>query len=429
MRRHLHKAVNIAADVNLYIVRVAGLLFCAVILAACSINGGSTLLTERESIGETPGEQAPQSPVIKVAMLLPLSSGNAQNVAKALKQAGELALFDFDNPNVELISKDTRGTPEGAKSAAEEAVAQGVELVIGPLFANEVKAASPVTQAANIPMVAFSSDQKVAGNGVYLLSFLAGSDVYRIISFAVSRGKSRFAALIPQTDYGRLVQEKFIAAAREMNVSVLAVKEYPQDANGMIEPVKQIAALMPKDQKKPEDADKEVQIDSFAPQAEEPQIDALFMPAAANTLPALAPLLPYAEIDTKKLQLLGTSGWDYQGVGKESALVGAWFPAPDPKGWTDFTKRYVETYGEVPQRLATLGYDAVSLAISLSNNASGSRYTTKQLTRPNGFSGVDGLFRLRSDGTSERGFAVLEVQKYGNKVVEAAPSDFSAAEF
>lgn len=428
LTRCLRRAATVAADFHLQFVRAVSLLICSFILAACSVTGGpGTGIAESEPIAETPGEAAPDRPAIKVAMLLPLSGGNAQSVAKALKQAGELALFDFDNPNVELISKDTRGTPKGAKSAAEEAVSQGVELVIGPLFANEVKAAAPVTQAANIPMIAFSSDQKVAGNGVYLLSFLAGSDVHRIISYAVSRGKSRFAALIPQTDYGRLVQAKFVEAARDMNVSVLAVKEYPQDANGMIKPVKEIAALVPKDQKDPKNEDP--QSDAFAPANEEPQIDALFIPAAANTLPALAPLLPYAEIDTKKLQLLGTSGWDYQGVGKEDSLVGAWFPAPDPKGWTDFTKRYVETYGEVPTRLATLGYDAVSLAISLSNNSAGSRYTSEQLTRANGFSGVDGLFRLRSDGTSQRGFAILEVQKYGNQVIEAAPNGFTSAQY
>ncbi|MBX2806458.1 MAG: penicillin-binding protein activator [Hyphomicrobiales bacterium] len=408
MTRRLQRAATIVVSSHHQFLRAISFIVCSFVLASCSIGGGSNVV-ESEPIAEpVPAEQGIDRPAIKVAMLLPLS-GNAQNVAKALKQAGELALFDFDNPNVELISKDTRGTPAGAKSAAEEAVSQGVELVIGPLFANEVKAAAPVTQAANIPMIAFSSDQKVAGDGVYLLSFLAGSDVQRIISYAVSRGKSRFAALIPQTDYGRLVQDRFIEAARDMNVSVLAVKEYPQDANGMIEPVKEIAALVPKD--------------------EEPQIDALFMPAAANTLPALAPLLPYNEIDTKTIQLLGTSGWDYQGVGKEEAVVGAWFPAPDPKGWTDFTKRYVETYSEVPTRLATLGYDAVSLAIALSNNRSGSRYTAKQLTRANGFSGVDGLFRLRADGTSQRGFAILEVQKYGNQVIKAAPNGFTSAQY
>lgn len=385
----------------------AGLLLAGLALAGCSIGGGGSILGEKAPDAKiAPGAGKPR---VKVAVLLPLTDSNSQSVAKALKQAGELALFDFDNPNVELVPKDTHGTPEGAKSAARDAVKEGAELIIGPLFANEVTAAAPEAKAGNIPMIAFSSDRKVAGNGVYLLSFLAGSDVPRIVSYAVTQQKTRFAALIPQTEYGRLVEQSFLAATKQIGAQVVAVKSYPQDANGMVAPVREIAALVKK--------------------GEPPQFDALFMPAAADTLPALAPLLPYAEIDTKTIKVIGSSGWDYTGVGKEQALVGAWFPAPDPKGWTDFTKRYVETYGDVPPRLATLAYDAVSLAISLSNNPQGSRFTPSTLTRASGFAGVDGLFRLRPDGTSERGFAVLEVQRYGNQVVEAAPASFSSAQY
>jgi ABC-type branched-subunit amino acid transport system substrate-binding protein len=385
----------------------AGFLLAGLALAGCSIGGGGSILGENAPDAKiAPGAGKPS---VKVAVLLPLTGSNSQSVAKALKQAGELALFDFDNPNVELVPKDTHGTPEGAKSAARDAVKEGAELIIGPLFANEVTAAAPEAKAGNIPMIAFSSDRKVAGNGVYLLSFLAGSDVPRIVSYAVTQQKTRFAALIPQTEYGRLVEQSFLAATKQIGAQVVAVKSYPQDANGMVAPVREIAALVKK--------------------GEPPQFDALFMPAAADTLPALAPLLPYAEIDTKTIKVIGSSGWDYTGVGKEQALIGAWFPAPDPKGWTDFTKRYVETYGDVPPRLATLAYDAVSLAISLSNNPQGSRFTPATLTRASGFAGVDGLFRLRPDGTSERGFAVLEVQRYGNQVVEAAPSSFSSAQY
>jgi branched-chain amino acid transport system substrate-binding protein len=377
-------------------------------LVGCSITGGGGSSTADS--GDAALTSGPPKPSVKVAFLLPLSGGNSQAVAKALKQAGELALFDFDNPNVELVSKDTRGTPEGAKQAAKEAVKEGAELIIGPLFANEVTAAASEAQAGNVPMIAFSSDRKVAGNGVYLLSFLAGSDVPRIVSYAVTQGKRRFAALVPQTEYGRLVEQAFLAAVNQLGGQVLAVKTYPQDANGMVAPVKEIA-------------------EQLVRKGEPPQIDALFIPAAADTLPALAPLLPYAEIDTKAVKLIGTSGWDFTGVGKEAALAGAWFPAPDPKGWTDFTKRYVETYGEVPPRLSTLAYDAVSLAISLSGKSGGSRFSKDALTRANGFSGVDGLFRLRADGTSERGFAVLEVQKFGNQVIEQAPNGFSSAQY
>ncbi|MBI4725411.1 MAG: penicillin-binding protein activator [Rhodomicrobium sp.] len=324
-----------------------------------------------------------------------------------MKQAGELALFDFDKPNVQLIPKDTHGNPDGARLAAQEAVKEGAELIVGPLFANEVTAVAPVAQAARIPVIAFSSDRSVAGNGVYLLSFVAGSDVPRMISYAVSQGKTRFAALFPQNQYGKLVEQAFNRAVQESHGQVIMTKTFPPEANGMLPPVKEMSVLAKKDSP--------------------PQIDALFIPAGGDTLPSLAPLFPYYEMDTKQVKLIGLSGWDYVGVGKEPALLGGWFAAPDPKGWQDFIRRYVETYNDAPPRLASLAYDAVSLAISLSNNPPGHRFAASELTRTTGFQGVDGLFRLRPDGTSERGFSIMEVQKYGNQVVEPAPSSFGTA--
>ena len=145
---------------------------------------------------------------VKVALLLPMTGpGNTPSVAKALKQAAELALFDFDNPAITLVPKDTRGTPDGARAAAESAVQDGAELIIGPLFAGEVAAAAPIARQANIPVVALSSDRTVAGNGVYLLSFLAGRDVPRIVAYALAHGKRNFAVLVPQSPYGRLAED------------------------------------------------------------------------------------------------------------------------------------------------------------------------------------------------------------------------------
>jgi ABC-type branched-subunit amino acid transport system substrate-binding protein len=244
---------------------------------------------------------------------------------------------------------------------------------------------------------------------VYLLSFLAGSDVPRIVSYAASRGKKRFAALVPQTDSGRLVEQSFLAAVSQAGGKVVTVKSYPQDANGMAAPVREVAALAKKGQT--------------------PEVDAILIAGGADNIPSLAPLLPSSEMDTQNVKLIGTGSWDYSGVGREEILTGGWFPAPDPKGWTDFTKRYADTYGDVPPRLASIAYDAVSLAVSLSNNPKGKRYTNTQLTRAAGFAGIDGLFRLRADGTSDRGFAILEVQRSSNEVIDVAPSSFSAAQY
>ncbi len=388
-------------------VRFVGFLACLT-LAACSIGGLGSGNTSAPGAAVTPPQGAPAGQTVKVALLLPLTGNvSAQQVAKAMKQAGELALFDFDKTNVKLVPKDTHGTPDGARQAAQEAVKEGAELIAGPLFANEVSAVAPVAQAAHVPVIAFSSDRGVAGNGVYLLSFVAGSDVPRMISYAVSQGKTRFAALFPQNDYGRLAEQAFQRAIQDNRAQAVMIKTFPADANGMLPPVKEMSVLAKKDSP--------------------PQIDAIFIPAGGDTLPSLAPLFPYYEMDTKAVKLMGLSGWDYVGAGKEPALLGGWFAAPDPKGWQDFTRRYVETYGEAPPRLASLSYDAVSLAISLSANPPDRRFVAAELTRASGFQGVDGLFRFKPDGTAERGFAIMEVQKYGNQVIQPAPSSFGTA--
>jgi ABC-type branched-subunit amino acid transport system substrate-binding protein len=344
---------------------------------------------------------------VKVAVLLPITaSGSTPAVAKALKQAAELALFDFDNPNVTLIPKDTKGSPEGARLAAESALQDGAELIIGPLFAQEVTAAAPVARQGGVPMIAFSTDEKVAGDGVYLLSFLAGRDVPRIVSFALSRGKRKFAELIPQTAYGRIAETAFATAVSAGGGQAPVRATFPpNDSSAMQGPVKQVA-----------NAVKSVQA-----------VDALFLPAGREELPELAPHLASSGLTSASVQFIGTGQWDYANIGSDRALVGGWYPAPDPKGWSGFVARYSKTYGSTPPRIASLGYDAVSLAVSLSPNPPGQRYTSAQLTRPSGFSGVDGLFRLLPDGTCERGLAILEVREGGPQVIDPAPRAFATA--
>jgi ABC-type branched-subunit amino acid transport system substrate-binding protein len=371
----------------------------AVLFAACGAPGGG---------GGLGGSSMPTGGItgatgaIKIALLLPISgSGSTSSVAKGIKQAAELALFDFDNPNVSLVPKDTKGTPAGARLAAESAVQDGAELIVGPLFAEEVRSAAQVARRAGIPMIAFSSDEKVAGNGVYLLSFLAGRDVPRIVSFAMSKGKRNFAVLVPQTAYGRIAEAAFAKDVAAGGGSAPVRASF--SSSSMSGAVQQIANAVKSGQR----------------------VDALFLPAGREELPQLAPLLANAGVTSSSLQFIGTGQWDYPNVGREQALVGGWYPAPDPKGWNNFARSYNKTFGGTPPRIASLGYDAVSLAVSLSQNPPGQRYTFSQLTRASGFAGIDGLFRLLPDGTSERGLAILEVRPGGPRVISPAPRSFT----
>ena len=153
-----------------------------------------------------------------------------------------------------------------------------------------------------------------------------------------------------------------------------------------------------------------------------------FFRPAARSCPDLAPHLASSGLTSASVQFIGTGQWDYPSIGNERALVGGWYPAPDPKGWSGFVEKYSKTYGSTPPRIASLGYDAVSLAVSLSPNPPGQRFTISQLTRPSGFSGVDGLFRLLSDGdVRARPRHPRSAGRRGPQVIDPAPRAFATA--
>jgi len=391
--------------------RASAFVFLAVafIVAACSIRGSSIDLPANPGPANDPSA-APTNQPVKVALLLPLTStGHTEAVAKAMKQAGELAVFELDNPNLQLIVKDDKGTPEGAQKAAEEAIQEGAELILGPLFAASVRAVAPAARQTGVPVLAFSNDSQVAGDGVYLLGFLPQQEVRRVVGYALARGHRRFAALLSEDAYGKVVEAAFREAVTSGGGTIAALERYPAATNAMVEPAERIASAI-------RDAEE-------AGQA----IDALFVPGNPETLPRLGPLLSYANLDTSRVRLLGTGGWDLPNLGREQVFVGGWFASPDPRGWRDFSERFARTYGSSPPRLASMTYDAVSIAIQLASGSQGARYSSANLTRPTGFSGIDGPFRLLPNGIAERGLAVLEVQSVGATVIEPPNGFVSSA--
>jgi ABC-type branched-subunit amino acid transport system substrate-binding protein len=320
-------------------------------------------------------------------------------------------MFELNNPSFQLIVRDDKGTADGARVAAEQALKEGAELILGPLLAPSVKAVAPLARQASVPIIAFSNDRHVAGQGVYLLSFLAEQEVDRVVAYAVSQGRKRFAALIPEDSYGQLSQEAFVRAVSRSQGTVVAIERYHAQVNGMLEPTKQLVEAIR--------------------QAEEQggPVDAVFLPGGPETLPNVGPLIAYNKIDTKQIKLIGSGGWDYANLGRDAAFIGGWFPAPDPAGWRGFSERFAKTYGSAPPRIASLAYDAVSVAIGLSRSPRGQRFTADNLTRASGFTGVDGPVRLLPDGTAERGLAVLEVQSFGARVVDPPAAIFGSARF
>lgn len=345
---------------------------------------------------------APAAPgQARVSLLLPLSAGgNAGAAAQSMKNAAELALAEFNNPDVHLDVKDDGGTAQGAQTAARQALDEGAVVILGPLFAHAVGAAAQVARGRSVPVIAFSTDSNVAARGVYLLSFLPESDVDRIVEYAASQGKRSFAALLPDNPYGSVVEAAFKQAVSRKGGRVAMIERYKGAEAGLQGPVRQIAEASGR-------------------------ADALFIADSGDAIPRVVQALQAGGVDPRKLQLIGTGLWDDPRVFSDPALDGSWFAAPDSAGFRAFSTRYRGRFGQDPVRTATLAYDAVALVAALLKSQGGQRITDEMLTNPSGFAGVDGVFRFRADGTNQRGLAVLKVTTSGGQVVSAAPRTFS----
>ncbi len=155
------------------------------------------------------------------------------------------------------------------------------------------------------------------------------------------------------------------------------------------------------------------------------QADAIFLPDNAEGLPGVAQALAEARFDPQKVKPLGTGVWNDPRIFKTPALQSGWFAAPDSAGFNAFAARYRTRFNADPTRIATLSYDAVSLAAALVRTQGSQRFAEPVLTNPSGFSGADGVFRFKPDGTNDRALAVLEIRNGATATVSPAPKALS----
>lgn len=341
---------------------------------------------------------------VKVALLVPLSGPNAE-LGKAMLEAAQLALFTTGSEQLTLVPRDTAGA-DGAAGAAKSALVEGATLIIGPLLAAEAEAVKPIAQGGKVNVIAFSTATQLAGGNLFLIGFLPRQEVVREVGFARERGLSRFAALIPNSQYGKVMGDALREAVGTGGGSVVKVEQINPNGSDGAAAVKRLMA-------------------GASPGAAAAlPFDALLLPEGGAQLKELARQLRDAGLDPAQVRLLGSGLWDDPSIGGEPALDGGWFAASPPETRREFENRFQKTYGHPPPRLASLAFDAAALAAALAKAGGPEPFSQEAILNPNGFTGVDGLFRFTSQGLVQRGLAVLEVEPQGNQVVSPAPTNF-----
>jgi len=381
---------------RLAVVAAAGL------LAACST------VVPRGPVTAPPPREAPPPPVRpqtdveagiprdtarnRVALLVPMSGPNA-GVGRSIANATQLALLDTRSEQVRVTTYDTA---TGAAAAARRATAEGAQLILGPLLADDVRQVSPIARAAGVPVIAFSNDAGVAGQGTYLMGYAPQQSIERVVGYARTRGVTNFGGLVPNALYGTRASTAFLRAVEAAGGRVVSLQTFDR-GSGLGAAVGRMAKDAP--------------------------FDAVLVADATGTAAAAAPLIRRGSPST---HLLGTELWNTDtGIGAKPALAGAWFASVSDTLYRQYAAKYRARFGTGPYRLSSLGYDAVLLTVRIARDwPAGSKFPESRLRSAEGFGGVDGAFRFGRDGVAERSLEVQEVRGGGTVTVSPAPSGF-----
>lgn len=330
----------------------------------------------------------------RIALLVPQTGPNAE-VGEVLANATMMAVLDSNTDKLRITTYDT-GT--GAAAAAQRAVADGNKLILGPLLAEDVNQAAPIARAAGVPIISFSNDTAIAGNGVYLLGYVPTQSVTRVVQFARSKGMSRFAAIGPQGTYGERALGALRSAVAASGGTLVATETYDRSAAGVSGAIRRLSRTG--------------------------SYDALLIADGSRVAIQAAPLVRANASKTAKI--LGTELWNTESsLAGTPSLRGAWFASVPDEYFATLATKYRQRYGKSPHRIASQGYDAVLLTIKMARTwKPGTRFPVNNLNAADGFGGIDGIFRFDRRGVADRALEVTEIRQGGFAVVSPAPKEW-----
>ena len=360
------------------------------------------------SVGGGAGPRVNTNAPVPVALLIPRSDSGAGAVAASLENAARLAIASLDGVQIDLRVYDTAGNAQRAAVQAETAVADGAQIILGPLFGEAANSAGIAVADNGINVLSFSNNPSIAGGNVFILGPTFQNTATRLLRYANRQGRSSTVIVHPQNVEGEFGKAAIQAAAASSGVRVASVQSFPFSQEG-------VSAAVPRIR------------DAVASSG----ADSIFLTStAAGALPLFLDLLPAAGINPATTQYLGLSRWDVPPqILSMPGAQGSLFTLPDRASATAFENRYRAQFGSSPHQLAGLAFDGINAIGSLVRQGRSDALSGRALTQNAGFQGATGVFRIRPDGSNDRGHAVATVRNNQVTILDPAPSGFGGAGF
>ncbi len=352
---------------------------------------------------------------LPVALLVPYNSTQAadNNLAKSLENAARLAIADLQNgtsetPLIDLRVYPTGGQPDTASQAASKAIEDGAKVILGPVYGGNAKTAGLAAANSGVKVLSFSNNPAIAGGNVYILGSTFKNTANRLVNFAKFNGKSNIMIVNAQSPAENAGASAIKAAIAQNDASLVAEQSFELSQNGVVQAIRPIVRA-----------------------ARSSNANALFITSGNDgAMPLLGQLLPEEGLEATNIQYIGLQRWDNPASARAlPGLQGSWFAIPDPQLAAQFSQRYLAQYGTQPHSLSSIAYDGIAALGALIKGEEKDFLSDAAITRPNGFLGVNGVFRFLADGTNERSLSIATIENNEVIELEPAPRSFFASGF
>ena len=371
---------------------------------------------------------------LKIALLLPMSGKN-KSLGESLFNSATLSLFDNDQDNdIELILFDSMAAESNIKKTFKSIIDQNIKIVIGPIFSDEVEKIADDVIKNNIIMISLSNNQKLLGNvGDNAAIFVAGMvpevKIDKIVSFALSQGKSSFAVIAPNNQYGIVSAAIYKKMVKDRDAVFVTSELYSPNGNGVGNAVKRAVNAFSVPSNVAEGGGNILQEDFIVEDIEKTHAQIILVPDSGRRLSKIVKKINEENINNRDIKIVGTSQWDNILTLGDPYLIGGWFAAPNNEKFREFERKYYQIFTKFPPRMSSIIYDSILSITNIISKKNGIdvklqdfiAYKTNEL---NGFSGIDGAFRYLSNGLVQRNLAILEVGQGRFEVIEAPDPDF-----
>jgi len=351
--------------------------------------------------------------ILKIGVLLPLS-GKFQDIGESFLKAIQLALYDISNENIKIYPKDNKGNALNTYQAAKEFEEQGIKIVIGPIFYENLERLGEVN---NITFISLTNKTKEIPKNIIAFGVNIESQVETLKNYFDKIKVSKTLLLSPKSEF--IYQSESVAKKDVLKFyRTYSYDTNPKKITGEIEKIT-------KYRERKKDLERRIKIleksDLYKDKNELKKLEQMHTLGKVNfdsvvvidfgeRLKSVLSSFMFSDVPSNEVNFFTINQWFDETFFNENAMLNLHFPSIDFDNLKKFNKKFLNAFNEQPNEVSILAYDALGLIYYCWSN-NNFQFKTEQLYSKKGFRGLHGQFLIEKNQSKQK----LNIYKVSEK--------------